>query len=93
MPVILVMRNTIKDPEGYERYHEVAGPPPANARIVARGPESGVKGEKGATRTAILEFASEADFHAWYDNPPYSDARKIRDAAADCECFLVDSLL
>ncbi|MEU9076161.1 DUF1330 domain-containing protein [Kitasatospora sp. NPDC004745] len=44
---------------------------PYRGRLLAFGAPARLEGDTAYTRTAILEFPTEADAHGWYGSPAY----------------------
>ena len=95
MSTYLVVNSTIDDPELLDEYVQAAGatlgivPLKLLALDVASKP---VEGEAPGPRTVILEFASEEDFHTWYDSPEYQAIIGKRHAATTGFAVLVNGI-
>ena len=84
MSVYLVVNSTIDNPELLDEYLQGAGDTMGLVpiKLIALDTESTpVEGQAPGPRTVILEFESEADFHAWYDSPEYQSIIGKRHAA------------
>ncbi|MDU8911991.1 DUF1330 domain-containing protein [Aestuariicoccus sp. MJ-SS9] len=83
MPALLIVNETITEPELFEDYKRavVATLEKFGGRFLARGAALEVL-ETSSTwipdRLVIVEFPDMAALKAWYDSPEYAPARKIR---------------
>jgi uncharacterized protein (DUF1330 family) len=74
MSTYLVVNSTIDDAELLAEYSRAVGPTLAivPVKVLAADTETkAVEGTPPGSRTVILEFESEDDFHKWYDSPEY----------------------
>ena len=94
MVAYLIAQVEVTDPVAYERYRPLAA-----ASIVKHGGKYVVRGGKteqlegGAPgRVVVLEFPSMDAARNFYVSPDYSEAKKIREAAATTKLFLVEGM-
>ena len=93
MSVYLVVNSTIDNPELLDEYVQGAGATLGIVplKLIAIDAESTtIEGRPPGPRTVILEFESEADFHAWYDSPEYQAVVGKRHAATTGFAVLVN---
>jgi len=93
MSVYFVVEVEVTDPAAYDRYRPLAADTIAKfgGRYVVRGGKTDLlEGDAEPKRIVILEFASAAAFHRWYDSAEYQEALKIRLAASRSRAFLVE---
>lgn len=83
MPALLIVNETIIEPEMFEEYKRAVVPTleKFGGRFLVRGAALEVL-EKSDTwfpdRLVIVEFPDMAALKAWYDSPEYAPAREIR---------------
>jgi uncharacterized protein (DUF1330 family) len=94
MVAYLIAQVEVTDPVAYERYRPLAA-----ASIAKHGGKYVVRGGKteqleGAApgRVVVLEFPSMDAARSFYVSPDYSEAKKIREAAATTKLFLVEGM-
>lgn len=83
MPALLVVNETITDPELFEEYKKAVVPTLERfkGRFLARGAALEVLETSAAwapDRLVIVAFPDMAALKAWYDSPEYAKAREIR---------------
>ena len=85
MTVYALAQGTITDREQLARYIEAVGDSIGHhgGTVLAldEAPQN-IEGQVEHPRTVIIRFESADDFHAWYDSPEYTAARKLRETAA-----------
>ena len=92
MSTYLVVNSTIDDPELLDEYVRAAGATlgVVPLELLAIDAESTtIEGRPPGPRTVILKFASEADFHSWYDSPEYQAIIGMRHSATTGFAVLV----
>lgn len=85
MPAYVVSMMTIHDPDTYRQYTDRTPPlvKKYGGKFLTRGePITCVEGEDYKGRMVILEFPSQADIEAWYNDPEYQQAMQYRHAAS-----------
>ena len=95
MAVYFVTNSTIDDPGLLDEYLLGAGAARGDVpmKVLAIDTESKtIEGQPAGPRTVILEFASEDDFHSWYDAPAYQAVVPKRLAATTGFGVLVKGL-
>lgn len=83
MPALLVVNETIIEPELFEEYKRAVVPTleKFGGRFLARGAALEVLEANGTwapDRLVIVEFPDMAALKAWYDSPEYAPAREMR---------------
>ena len=94
MPAYVVSMMTITDPETYRQYTDRTPPlvKKYGGRFLTRGePFECVEGEAYRGRLVLLEFPSQADIEAWYNDPEYQEAKVFREAASTMHHLLVQA--
>lgn len=95
MPAYVIVETDVHNPEQYEHYR--AASPGAVAagggRFVARGGELAVlEGDWEPSRLVILEFPDLETAKRWYESPAYTEAKRLRDGAANLRMVAVQGL-
>jgi uncharacterized protein (DUF1330 family) len=87
----IVVTEAIHDPEGMKAYGAAAMPTIAEhkAGVLSVGDPEVLEGTWNGQQTILLEFESVEVAKAWYDSDGYREARKLRQAAADCQAVLL----
>ncbi|MFC4499556.1 MULTISPECIES: DUF1330 domain-containing protein [Streptomyces] len=88
----VIVTEAIKDPEGMEAYTRAAGPSMAESGarpLVVDDQPRVLEGEWHGSRTVVLEFESVEAARAWYDSDAYTEARPLRQAAAESHAVLL----
>ncbi|PUB12390.1 DUF1330 domain-containing protein [Yoonia sediminilitoris] len=83
MPALLIVNETITEPELFEEYKRAVVPTleKFGGRFLARGAALEVLETSGTwapDRLVIVEFPDMAALKAWYESPEYAPAREIR---------------
>lgn len=87
MPALLIVDETITEPDLFEEYKRAVVPTleKFGGRFLARGAALEVLETSGTwspDRLVIVEFPDMAALKAWYDSPEYAPAREIRHRSA-----------
>lgn len=86
----VILTEAINDPGGMRAYGRAAGAAMGNVKILAVDTKPQLlEGEWHGHQTVVLEFDSVEDAQAWYDSDAYRAARKLRQAAADCNAVII----
>lgn len=82
----------VTDPDRYRVYREFVGPYIASrgGKFLTRTGKVAVKEGAGRARTVIVEFPSFEDAVAAYDDPAYSEGRKLREGAGEVDLVVVE---
>lgn len=93
MPAYIIAEVEITDPVAYERYKPLAAAAIARhgGRYLVRGGRAErLEGEGPLPRIVILEFPSYAAAEAFYRSAEYTEAARLRQAAARSRLTLLD---
>ena len=96
MPAYVIVDITIRDPETYQLYRQLAAPTVAayGGRYLVRGGESeALEGSWKPVRLVVLEFPDAATGRAWWASPEYAPAKALRQSCADTKMLLVEGYL
>jgi uncharacterized protein (DUF1330 family) len=86
MSTYFVVNSTVTDHDLLNEYVQGTGATLGLVpiKVLAADNESAtIEGTPAGSRTVILEFESDADFHTWYDSPEYQAVVGKRFAATD----------
>ena len=92
MPAYVVAMMSVEDADTYRQYTDRTPPTVKKygGRFLTRGePVLNVEGEPYDGRLVLLEFPSQADVEAWYQDPDYEHAMTFRRAASTMHHLLV----
>jgi uncharacterized protein (DUF1330 family) len=96
MPALLVVDETITNPELFDDYKRAVAPTieQFGGRFLARGPELEIleaSGRWSPDRLVILEFPDMAALKAWYHSAEYAAVREIRLGSASSTLVAMDT--
>ena len=96
MPALLIVNETITDPELFEDYKRAVVPTieKFGGRFLARGADLDVLETSSGwvpDRLVIVEFPDMVTLKAWYDSPEYAPAREIRFGSANSTLVAVET--
>ena len=85
MSVYVMAGLNVSQPDGFQRYAELALPSLAKygAKVLAVGPVTSLEGINPWQRYVLIEFADQATVDAWYRSPEYQAAIPLRLANAE----------
>jgi uncharacterized protein (DUF1330 family) len=86
MAVYAIFNYDVADPDGYQRYQQLAGGSFAGRNIKVLAFDTAttlVEGTAAGHQTVILEFANTEAFDDWYRSPDYQGAVGVRLDATD----------
>lgn len=95
MPAYIVTQVKVHDPDTYRKYAALT---PATlkrygAKFLTRGGEvSTLEGEPFTDRLLILEFPDKEAIEAWYKDPEYVAAMKLRHAASTARILIQEGV-
>jgi uncharacterized protein (DUF1330 family) len=95
MAAYVIYQGEVIDPARYEQYKVSAAASIARAggRYLVRGGDVEVlEGEPPAGRTVVVEFPTLQAALDWYRGDAYTDARALREGAANARMYVVDGL-
>ena len=88
----VIFTESIKDADGMATYSRAAIPTimagGANVLAADAQPET-IEGDWHGNQTVVLEFESVEAAKAWYNSAEYSEAKKLRQAAADTNAVIL----
>lgn len=92
MTAYVIAEVDVTDPETYKVYTALT--PASIARhggrfLVRGGPCETLEGDS-PKRIVVVEFDSVEAARRWYDSPDYTEARAIRERAAESRLFIVE---
>lgn len=85
----------VTDPDAYEDYKRLSTRAAElyGARFLVRGGAVvRLEGDREPQRLVLLEFEDEDAARRWYDSPEYTEARSVRQHAADSSLVLVSGV-
>lgn len=85
----------VTDPDAYEDYKRLSTQAAElyGARFLVRGGAVvRLEGDREPQRLVLLEFEDEDAARRWYDSPEYTEARSVRQRAADSSLVLVSGV-
>lgn len=85
----------VTDPDAYEDYKRLSTQAAElyGARFLVRGGAvERLEGDREPQRLVLLEFEDEDAARRWYDSPEYTEARSVRQRAADSSLVLVSGV-
>ncbi len=95
MSAYVILRVAVQDPEKLQAYQKMA---PAiieqyEGTLLARGGEvASLEGPTDIRRTVIIEFPTMEKAKSFYSSPEYTEAKALREGAAEFEIFAVEGL-
>lgn len=95
MAAYIIVEVRIHDPEKYESYKQLtpASLQPYGGKFVVRGGEvETLEGDWLPERIIVVKFPTKEEARQWWDSEAYSQARVIRQEAAETKMILVEGL-
>lgn len=95
MPAYVIVDVNISDPELYEEYKKLtpASLKPYDGKFIVRGGKTEVlEGDRTHGRIVVLEFPTAEHAREWWSSETYSQARAIRQKAAETQMILVEGV-
>jgi len=95
MSAYVVVNVTVTNPDGYQEYVREVQPSIAayGGRYLVRGGRTEVlEGGFAPRRFVIVEFRDSETAHSWWNSPEYAAAKKIRQANATTDLFIVEGV-
>jgi uncharacterized protein (DUF1330 family) len=92
MPAYVISMMSIHDAETYKKYTDRTPPivKKYGGKFLTRGePFTCVEGKNYDGRLVILEFSTQADVEAWFNDPDYQEAMTFRHAASTMNYLLL----
>ena len=90
----LVAHIRVNDKEGFERFKEMSGPIIAEygGKVLVRNPSPDVREGSNSGVAIVIEFESIAGARGFYESDKYTEARAVRELAADTDLILVEGM-
>jgi len=95
MAVYVIYQAEVTDPEQYALYREKSAPAvlDAGGEFIVRGGDVDVlEGDPPLGRTVIVKFGSMESAREWYGGEAYTEARTLREGAANANMYIVDGI-
>ena len=95
MVAYVIYQAEVTDPEPYALYREKSAPAvlDAGGEFIVRGGDVDVlEGDPPLGRTVIVKFDSMESARKWYDSQAYTEARALREGAANANMYIVDGI-
>lgn len=95
MAAYVIVDVEIQNTEGYAEYRKLSGPSVEQygGRFIVRGGAvERAEGEWQPKRIVVIEFPSMDQIRTWYDSPEYTEARRVRQAAAEFQMIFVEGI-
>jgi uncharacterized protein (DUF1330 family) len=95
MPAYVIVDVAVTNPEGYAAYRTLSGPSVEQygGRFLVRGGAvEALEGEWLPTRLVVIEFGSVTQAKTWYASPEYTEARRVRQGAANFKMIVVEGV-
>jgi uncharacterized protein (DUF1330 family) len=96
MAAYVIVDVEVTNPEGYAEYRKLSGPSVEQYGghfIVRGGAVEALEGAWLPTRLVVIEFPSVAQAKTWYDSPEYTEARRVRQEAANFKMIVVEGVV
>lgn len=95
MSAYIIVQVTIREPERYEDYKPMVQPSLdvyGGRFLVRTGEAQTLEGSWQPERFVILEFDNAEQAKSWWDSDEYREAKLLRQATAETEMILVESV-
>ena len=90
----LVAHIRVHDKEGFEKFKEMSGPVISEygGKVLVRNPSPDVREGSDSGLAIVIEFESIEGARNFYESGKYTEARAVRELAADTELILVEGM-
>ena len=90
----LVAHIRVHDKEGFEKFKEMSGPVISEygGKVLVRNPSPDVREGSDSGLAIVIEFESIEGARKFYESDKYTEARAVRELAADTELILVEGM-
>ena len=90
----LVAHIRVHDREGFEKFKEMSGPVISEygGKVLVRNPSPDVREGSDSGLAIVIEFESIEAARKFYESDKYTEARAVRELAADTELILVEGM-
>ena len=90
----LVAHLSVHNKEGMEKFRQMAGPTIAEygGKVLVRNPDPEVREGSNSGIAIVIEFESIENARKFYESDKYTEARAVRESAADTDLILVEGM-
>ena len=90
----LVAHIRVHDKEGFEKFKEMSGPVISEygGKVLVRNPSPDVREGSDSGLVIVIEFESIEGARKFYESDKYTEARAVRELAADTDLILVGGI-
>jgi|TARA_B110000046_G_C12672619_1_gene265165 uncharacterized protein (DUF1330 family) len=90
----LVAHIQVHDKDGFEKFKAMSGPVISEygGKVLVRNPNSETREGDPSGITIIIEFESMEDARKFYESDKYTEARIVRELAAETNLILVEGI-
>ena len=90
----LVAHIRVHDKEGFEKFKEMSGPVISEygGKVLVRNPSPDVREGSDSGVAIVIEFESIEGARKFYESDKYTEARAVRELAADTDLILVGGM-
>ena len=90
----LVAHIRVHDKEGFKKFSEMSGPAISEygGKVLVRNPDPEVREGSNSGIAIVIEFESIENARKFYESDKYTEARAVREAAADTDLILVEGM-
>ena len=90
----LVAHIRVHDKEGFEKFKEMSGPVISEygGKVLVRNPSPDVREGSDSGLAIVIEFEGIEGARKFYESDKYTEARAVRELAADTELILVEGM-
>ena len=90
----LVAHIRVHDKEGFEKFKAMSGPVIAEygGKVLARNPSPDIREGSDSGVSIIIEFEGIEGARNFYESDKYTEARAVRELAADTDLILVQGV-
>ena len=90
----LVAHIRVHDKDGFGKFKEMSGPVISayGGKVLVRNPSPDVREGSDSGLVIVIEFESIEGARKFYESDKYTEARAVRELAADTELILVEGM-
>ena len=90
----LVAHIRVHDKEGFEKFKEMSGPAISEygGKVLVRNPSPDIREGSDSGVAIVIEFESIENAREFYESDKYTEARAVRELAADTDLILVEGM-
>tara|TARA_B100000686_G_C15847556_1_gene505646 strand:- start:148 stop:435 length:288 start_codon:yes stop_codon:yes gene_type:complete len=90
----LIAHILVNDKEGFEKFKQMSGPVISEygGKVLVRNPNPETREGENTGTAIVLEFDNIQSARKFYESKEYTEARKIRELAADTNLMLVEGI-